>query len=99
MRFLTVLLLSLLLGSGAAFARGGGHWGSSGGSYSHSTPGGYGTGSSSASHSVSGYTRRSGTYVAPYHATNPNPTQRDNYSTKGNVNPYTGKVGTKPATR
>jgi hypothetical protein len=27
-----------------------------------------------------------------------NGTQRDNFSTKGNVNPYTGKVGTKKAT-
>lgn len=47
------------------------------------------------SHRVSGYTKRSGTYVAPARATNPNRTKLDNYSTKGNVNPYTGKVGTK----
>jgi len=26
--------------------------------------------------------------------TNPNSTKLDNYSTKGNVNPYTGKPGT-----
>ena len=31
---------------------------------------------------------------APAHATNPNNTKADNYSTKGNVNPYTGKPGT-----
>ena len=28
-------------------------------------------------------------------ATNPNDTQRDNYSATGNVNPYTGAVGTR----
>jgi hypothetical protein len=27
--------------------------------------------------------------------TNPNGTQRDNYGTTGNVNPYTGTVGTR----
>lgn len=52
--------------------------------------GGYG-----GSHSVSGYTRSNGTYVAPSHATNPNGTKLDNWSTKGNVNPYTGQAGTK----
>ncbi len=46
------------------------------------------------SHAVRGYTRRDGTYVAPHRATNPNSTRSDNWSTKGNVNPYTGKAGT-----
>ena len=45
------------------------------------------------SHYVSGHTTKSGTYVAPHMATNPNGTKLDNYSTKGNVNPYTGKEG------
>ena len=43
---------------------------------------------------VNGYTRSDGTYVAPHYRTSPNNTIRDNYSTKGNVNPYTGKNGT-----
>jgi hypothetical protein len=47
------------------------------------------------SHAVRGYTRKDGTYVAPHMQTNPNTTQSDNWSTKGNVNPYTGKEGTK----
>ena len=47
------------------------------------------------SHSRSGYVKRDGTYVAPSRATNPNSTKMDNWSTKGNVNPYTGKAGTK----
>ena len=52
-------------------------------------------GGSGGSHSVRGYTTKSGTYVAPHHQTNPNGTRLDNWSTKGNVNPYTGKMGTK----
>ena len=46
-------------------------------------------------HRVSGYTKRNGTYVAPYRATNSNRTQRDNWSSIPNTNPYTGKRGTK----
>lgn len=48
---------------------------------------------------VKGYTRRDGTYVAPHTRTSPNRTKNDNYSTRGNVNPYTGKAGTKPRER
>lgn len=47
------------------------------------------------SHYVSGYTTKSGNYVPPHHATNPNNTKNDNWSTRGNVNPHTGKPGTK----
>ena len=43
---------------------------------------------------VHGYTRPNGTYVQPYHRTEANDNPYDNYSTKGNVNPYTGKEGT-----
>ena len=46
---------------------------------------------------VSGYTTRTGTYVESYHRSDPNGTAVDNWSTKGNVNPYTGKAGTKSA--
>ena len=58
-----------------------------------------GTGSNPNSHGVSGYTANNGTYVAPHQQTNPNNTQRDNYSATGNVNPYTGAVGTRNPTR
>lgn len=44
---------------------------------------------------VRGYTKKNGTYVQPHHRTAPNNSRFDNYSTKGNVNPYTGKEGTK----
>ncbi|MFA6392589.1 MAG: hypothetical protein WCW54_00680 [Candidatus Paceibacterota bacterium] len=33
-------------------------------------------------------------YVAPSYRTSPNKTKLDNYSTKGNYNPYSGKKGT-----
>ncbi len=55
----------------------------------------YSTGSNTRSHGVQGYTTNSGTYVPPHVATNPNSTQRDNYSATGNFNPYTGAVGTR----
>lgn len=44
---------------------------------------------------VKGYTKKNGTYVAPHYRSSPNHTVRDNWSTKGNRNPYTGKLGTK----
>jgi hypothetical protein len=46
--------------------------------------------------SVRGYYRSNGTYVQPHQRTVPNYTRNDNYSTVGNVNPYTGKAGTQP---
>ena len=46
--------------------------------------------------SVKGYYRSNGTYVQPHQRTAPNYTRNDNYSTIGNVNPYTGKAGTLP---
>ena len=48
---------------------------------------------SAGSHGKRGYFKKDGTYVAPSQATNPNTTKLDNYSSKGNVNPYTGKEG------
>lgn len=54
-----------------------------------------GTAMAAGSHSVKGYYKKDGTYVAPTQATNPNATKVDNYSSKGNYNPATGKEGTK----
>lgn len=42
-----------------------------------------------------GYVTRNGTYVAPHYSSTPNSTRLDNWSTRGNVNPYTGQVGTR----
>ena len=44
-------------------------------------------------HHVNGYVRKDGTYVKGYNRTNPNNTNRDNYSTQGNTNPWTGEPG------
>lgn len=43
---------------------------------------------------VNGYYKSNGMYVYGYYKTTPNRTKLDNYSTKGNYNPYTGKYGT-----
>ncbi len=42
---------------------------------------------------VSGYSRSNGTHVQSHVRTMPNDTNWDNYSTKGNKNPFTGSTG------
>lgn len=79
MKTITIIFLALCTCSAGAWAKGGGHSG----------------GVSTGSHSVSGHVTKNGTYVAPTRASNPNGTRADNYSTKGNVNPYNGKAGTR----
>ena len=44
---------------------------------------------------VNGYFRKDGTYVSGYTRSSPDSTNRNNYSTQGNANPYTGTDGTK----
>lgn len=44
---------------------------------------------------VRGYTTKNGTYVAPHYRSAPDHSVWNNWSTRGNVNPFTGKVGTK----
>ena len=44
---------------------------------------------------VRGYYRSDGTYVQPHYRSSPNSSVWDNWSTRGNVNPYTGQVGTR----
>jgi hypothetical protein len=43
---------------------------------------------------VHGYVRSNGTYVAPHVRTAPDSTRYNNWSSKPNVNPYSGKAGT-----
>ena len=81
----TLFVVVIAVACASSFARGSSH---SSGSHSSSH-------SSGGSHSVSSYTTSKGTHVAPSHATNPNTSKRDNWSSKGNVNPHTGKAGTK----
>ncbi|HBB36677.1 MAG: hypothetical protein UX02_C0001G0041 [Candidatus Moranbacteria bacterium GW2011_GWC1_45_18] len=45
------------------------------------------------SYRVGGYYRSSGTYVQPYYRTSPDSSRWNNYSTRGNYNPYTGQKG------
>ena len=43
---------------------------------------------------VKGHVRRDGTFVQPHHRTTPDGNLFNNYSTQGNMNPYTGQMGT-----
>ena len=42
---------------------------------------------------VNGYYKKDGTFVQGYFKSSPNQTNLDNYSTRGNVNPYNGSEG------
>ena len=42
---------------------------------------------------VHSYNKKGGTHVQSYRRTTSNHTTKDNYSHKGNANPYTGKKG------
>lgn len=44
---------------------------------------------------VGGYTRSNGTYVQGHMRSNADSSFGNNYSTRGNINPYTGQAGTK----
>lgn len=44
---------------------------------------------------VKGYYKKNGTYVQPHYRSAPDGNFYNNWSTKGNINPYTGKVGSK----
>ncbi len=44
---------------------------------------------------VRGYFRTDGTYVAPHYRSAPDGSFLYNWSTRGNVNPYKGKVGSR----
>ncbi|TWB39001.1 hypothetical protein [Nitrospirillum viridazoti] len=90
MRYITLItaaICGLIFGSTAeARSHGGGH---NGHSHTHSHR------SYSHDHYVRPHVTKRGTYVHGHMQTNPNKTQNDNYSTKGNANPYTGQPGTK----
>lgn len=46
------------------------------------------------SHPVHGYTTKNGVVVVAHRATNPDASRANNWSSKPNVNPYTGRAGT-----
>lgn len=82
------LVLSLSL---PAFARGG----SSHGGSTHSSKSDTGTGAKASREHVDSYTKKDGTHVAAHDRSTKDSTKDNNWSTKGNVNPDTGKAGTK----
>ncbi len=43
--------------------------------------------------SVRGYFRKDGTYVQPHKRSSPDSSLSNNWSSKGNINPHTGKKG------
>lgn len=92
-RFVKVLvgLIGLVVALPSFAKGGGGHGGGAHSSNARAT-----SSSSGGSHAISGHTKSNGTYVAPARATNPDKTKNNNYSTRGNTNPLTGKSGTKP---
>lgn len=51
--------------------------------------------SSSSTTHVKAYSKKDGKTVAAHDRTSPDHTKRNNWSTKGNTNPETGKKGTK----
>ena len=44
---------------------------------------------------VKGYIKKNGTFVTPHFRSKKNRKKWDNWSSKGNVNPFTGKKGTR----
>lgn len=50
-------------------------------------------GSAFAEQSVRGYTRKDGTYVPQHMRSSPDDDRSNNWSSRGNVNPYTGERG------
>lgn len=86
------IALAAALACSPVFARGGSH---SGGSHSSDSA----HASTASAHDVKGYTKKDGTQVVQHRQTNPDATKDNNWSTKGNVNPDTGKAGTKPGNK
>ena len=84
-----VIAFLACLAAGSVLAKGGhasGH---------RSTMPSYGTGAKSSHEHVHGYTKHDGTYVAPHNRSTSDHTKNNNWGTKGNYNPDTGKAGTK----
>lgn len=55
----------------------------------------YGSSTNSSVRYQRGYTRTDGTYVQGHYKTNTNSTNHDNFSTRGNMNSYTGTSGSR----
>lgn len=53
----------------------------------------FGSSKAEAARRVSGYFKSNGRYVQPYYRSNLNSFKWDNYSARGNYNPFTGRKG------
>jgi hypothetical protein len=89
---LLIIMMTAILAAPAVFAKGG-HGGHYGGH--RSTMPSYGTGSKGSHEHVNGYHKRDGAYIAPHNRSTADHTRNNNWDTKGNYNPDTGKPGAK----
>ena len=94
------VIATLMLGMSLAVSARSNHTGGShsSGSVRHSKPPS-GTGANSSKQRVHSYNKRNGEHIDSHNRSTANKTQRDNWDTKGNRNPDTGKNGTKDAKR
>jgi uncharacterized protein YgiM (DUF1202 family) len=90
MKRLILILATILLIAPTAFPQRSGRSGSRSSSSSSSR-----SASTNGAVHVRGYTKKDGTYVAPHMRSRPDGIFENNWSTKGNVNPYTGQPGTR----
>jgi hypothetical protein len=92
---IAIAIVAVVLSAGAASAQ---YLGNSNGGSSYGYGSGMsGTGSNPSNHYVAPHLNSSGSYTGGHYQTNSNNTQLDNYGTRGNINPYTGAVGTRGA--
>ena len=89
---ITALVIALVI-SGTVFAKGSRGGRSHGGG--HSAKVATGSGSSVSRSHVHGYPSNKGKFVADHYRSRKDQTKSNNWSAKGNVNPDTGKPGTK----
>jgi hypothetical protein len=91
--FSVLVLVAWLFIATPSYAKGGAR--STGSGHSHSTTHTVkNTPAASRTH-VHGYTKKDGTRVQSHDRTASDKTKKNNWSTKGNVNPETGKAGSK----
>jgi hypothetical protein len=97
--FVTSLAMLAVCAGDTQAGPGKGGGGGKGGPRSSSRSSSPGTGSRSSSTRVRGYTTKNGTRVESHLRSTSDGNFRNNYSTRGNVNPHTGKSGTKTTGR
>ena len=95
MKIIAMLFLSTMLVGGSGFAKGGRSHSSKHHSRASKKTSGGCCSANVSDERVNGYVKKDGTHVDEYLRTAPNGTQNDNFSTKANINPYTGKDGYK----